>query len=160
MSTVATCLWFDQQAQEAAEFYISVFKSLGRRAEIGKISHYGENAPMPAGTVLTVTLSLDGQHFTLLNGGPHFQLSSAVSVVVNCADQAELDAFWSSLGDGGKEVQCGWLTDRYGLSWQVVPAAMDEWMSGDPAAASRVMAAFMPMIKLDIATLERAYRGE
>lgn len=172
MSKIATCLWFDRHAGEAAEFYAAVFRALGRKASITATSYYGESGaahandycgdekPLSAGMVLTVTLDLDGHAVTLMNGGPVFALSSAVSLVVKCADQTELDAFWSRLSDGGKEVQCGWLTDRFGLSWQVVPDSIDKWMTGDPQAAARVFAAIMPMVKLDIATLEKAHRGE
>ncbi|WP_029888574.1 VOC family protein [Polycyclovorans algicola] len=153
-AAITPCLWFDDQAEPAARYYCDVFKD----AAIDAISRYGEGAPLPAGTALTVNFTLRGRPFTALNGGPHFTFSEAVSFVVECDDQGEIDHYWTALGDGGSEQQCGWLKDRYGLSWQIVPRQMAAWMSdADPQRVNRVMQALMQMIKIDIATLERAY---
>jgi predicted 3-demethylubiquinone-9 3-methyltransferase (glyoxalase superfamily) len=158
MSKITSCLWFDTQAEEAADFYVSIFPN----SKVGKISRYPENLPGDrAGQVLTVEFELDGTPFTGLNGGPHFTFSEAISFQIFVQDQAELDRYWNALlAGGGKESQCGWLKDRFGLSWQVVPKQMGELMSGpDKAAAGRVAAAMMQMIKLDIAKLEAAAAG-
>jgi len=150
-------LWFDHQAEEAARFYVSIF----RNSHVGAVSHYGESGPGPAGTVMVVSFELDGRPFTALNGGPHFRFTEAVSLVVNCADQQEVDYYWDRLLDGGTAQQCGWLKDRYGLSWQVVPTVLPDLMSGaDATRSQRVMAALMKMVKLDIGGLQRAYDGE
>ncbi|KAF1020784.1 MAG: hypothetical protein GAK30_02279 [Paracidovorax wautersii] len=151
MPRTSPCLWFDRQAEEAANFYVSVFPN----ARIKAITHYGEGAPLPAGTVLTVSFELDGQDYLALNGGPVFQFSPAISLMVHCQDQAELDDFWHKLSEGGQTGQCGWLTDRFGLSWQIVPASLPRLMA-DPARAQRIIKAVMGMTKLDIATLEEA----
>lgn len=151
MPRTSPCLWFDRQAEEAANFYVSVFPN----ARIKTITHYGEGAPLPAGTVLTVSFELDGQDYLALNGGPIFQFSPAISLMVHCQDQAELDHFWHQLSEGGQTGQCGWLTDRFGLSWQVVPASLPHLMA-DPARAQRVIKVVMGMTKLDIAVLEAA----
>ena len=158
MSTnVTPCLWFDNQAEDAAKFYTSVFKN----SRIGRVVRYGEGAPMAAGTALTVSFELDGKEFTALNGGPHFKFSPAVSFVVHCKDQQEVDYYWDYLVDGGKPNQCGWLDDKFGLSWQIVPTALFDLLGDkDAARAQRATAAMMKMIKLDIATLEKAARGE
>jgi predicted 3-demethylubiquinone-9 3-methyltransferase (glyoxalase superfamily) len=149
-------LWFDTQAQEAAEYYISVFKN----SRIVNVLHYTEAGPGPAGSVLTVEFELDGQRFTAINGGPQFTFDEAVSFEIVCADQAEVDYYWDRLTDGGEESRCGWLKDRYGLSWQVVPAGMAELFSdSDPSRASRAMQAMFGMRKIDIAALERAANG-
>lgn len=150
------CLWFNGQAEDAARFYISV---LG--GEIGATSRYGEGAPFRAGTALVVEFTLRGVAFQALNGGPAYALTPAMSLSVTCQDQAELDRTWDALvADGGQESQCGWLTDRFGLSWQIVPQGMREIFAGpDAAGAARAMSAMMGMVKLDIAALERAYRG-
>jgi predicted 3-demethylubiquinone-9 3-methyltransferase (glyoxalase superfamily) len=150
------CLWFNDQAENAARFYVSV---LG--GEIGTISRYGEGAPSPAGTALVVEFTLRGVAFQALNGGPAYALTPAISLSVTCEDQAQLDKTWDALlADGGQESQCGWLTDRFGLSWQVVPQGMGKVLGGaDPAGAARAMNAMMGMVKLDIAALEQAYRG-
>lgn len=158
MSTKITpCLWFDNQAEEAARFYTSVFAN----SRIGKTLRYGEGAPLPAGTVLTIAFELDGQEFTALNGGPHFKFSPAVSFVVHCRNQQEVDEYWDKLCDGGKPNQCGWLDDKFGVSWQIVPIVLPEMIADkDSAKAQRVTQAMMKMVKLDIATLERAALGE
>lgn len=156
MQRITPCLWFDTQAEEAMAFYVSVIKN----SRIIGLSRYGEGLPLPAGTVLTVTALLDGQEVMALNGGPIFTFSEAISLVVNCETQAELDDVWERLSAGGEIQQCGWLKDKYGLSWQVVPAELGAMMMDpDAARTQRVMDAIMTMTKLDIAALRRAYRG-
>lgn len=156
MPRITPCLWFDTQAEEAARFYASIFKN----SKVGTISRYGEGMPMPAGTVLTVSFELDGQELMALNGGPIFPFTEAVSLMIWCDSQEEIDHYWSKLTDGGKEVECGWLKDRYGLSWQVVPSAFKEMMaSPDEAAKDRMMKALLGMVKLDAAALKRAFEG-
>ena len=156
MRNIYPCLWFDTQAEAAAQFYVSIF----RNSRILSTSRYAEGMPLPAGTVLTVSFELDGKQFLALNGGPMFKLSEAFSLVVECDTQQEIDGLWEKLSAGGQEQQCGWLKDKFGLSWQIVPAKLGEWMqSGDPARSQRVMQALMPMVKLDIAALQRAYDG-
>lgn len=151
------CLWFDSQAEEAATFYTSIFPN----SSIGKLARYGEGAPLPAGTVMTVEFSLDGQKFLALNGGPIFKFTEAVSFVVNCESQEEIDYYWEKLGAGGSDVQCGWLKDQFGLSWQITPKILAELVGGgDSARAARVMQALMQMVKLDIATLQKAAAGD
>lgn len=150
---ISPFLWFDGQAEEAAKFYTSIF----RNARIGKIAHYPEGAPGPAGRVMTVEFTVEGQTFVALNGGPHFKFNEAVSFVVNCRDQAEVDYYWEQLlAGGGQASQCGWLKDKFGVSWQVVPTRMHELFAGDPARAARAMQAMLTMVKLDIAALEAA----
>jgi len=154
MQKITPCLWFDQQAEEAARFYVSVFKN----SRMGAITHYGESGPLPKGTVLTVRFQLDGQEFVALNGGPTFHLTEAVSFMVNCDTQEEVDRMWDKLSEGGQQVQCGWLKDRYGLSWQIVPTVIAKMLiDPDPARVNRVMKAILQMKKLDIKTLEEAY---
>lgn len=150
------CLWFDGEAEAATRFYVSVLDG-----ELGDISRYGEGAPFPAGTALLVEFTLRGVAFQALNGGPMYALSPAISLSVICKDQPELDRTWDALlADGGQESRCGWLTDRFGLSWQIVPAGMGKLFAGpDAAGAARAMSAMMNMVKLDIAALEQAYRG-
>lgn len=146
-------LWFDTQGEEAATFYVSVFPN----SKITNVSHYGDAGPRPAGTVMTVDFTLDGQQFLALNGGPEFTFNEAVSFTIDCADQEEVDHYWTKLSEGGEEGPCGWLKDKYGLSWQVVPAALGELMSGpDEARAQRVMAAMLGMKKLDVGALRAA----
>ena len=150
---LTTCLWFDTEGEEAARFYTSIFKD----AKLGRIARYTEAGPGTPGAVMTVEFELNGQQFLALNGGPGRQFSEAVSLVISCADQDEVDYYWGRLADGGQEVACGWVTDRYGLSWQVVPAVlMDLIADPDQAKAARVFAAMLKMTKLDIATLEEA----
>lgn len=156
MSRITPCLWFDTQAEEAARFYCSIFKN----SKVGRISYYGEGAPLPKGTVLTVTFSLQGQEFMALNGGPAFKFTEAVSFMVNCASQKEIDSYWSKLSAGGQEVECGWLKDKFGLSWQIVPTVIGKMIADkDPARSQRVLQAVMKMKKFDLATLKRAYKG-
>ena len=153
MSKIATCLWFDTEAEEAAEFYTSLFED----AKITDVSHYGEGGPKPAGTVLMVTFVLQGAEFQALNGGPEFTFDEAVSLSVSCEDQAEVDRLFDALTEGGEDGPCGWLKDRYGLSWQLVPTRLVELL-GDPDKdrAARAMQAMMGMRKIDIAAVEAA----
>ena len=147
-------LWFDHQAEEAATFYTSVFKN----SKIGSVSRYGDTGPGPKGSVMTIAFELEGQQFMALNGGPLFKFTDAISFVVNCDTQEEIDHFWEKLSEGGQQIQCGWLKDKYGLAWQIVPTKLGELMQGDDAARSqRVVQAMMQMKKLDIAALEQAY---
>lgn len=158
MSKIAPCLWFDGRAQEAAEFYVSAFRDCGQEFAIGDIARYGEAGPGPKGSVMAVSVTLAGQDFMALNGGPHFTFSPAISLVVKCADQAELDRFWERLSSGGATGQCGWLTHRFGVSWQVVPATLADMLhDADPARAARVMRAVLQMTKLDVQALDGAY---
>jgi len=155
-------LWFDKQAEEAAQFYVSIFKD----SQVGAVTRYGKEGfeihQMPEGTVMTVSFQLAGQPFTALNGGPLFKFNESVSFVVHCESQAEVDHYWEKLSQGGdpKAQQCGWLKDKYGLSWQVVPVALEN-MLGDPdhAKSGRVMQALLPMKKLNLAALRKAYEG-
>ena len=157
MPRITPNLWFDPEAEEAAEFYCSIFPN----SKITAVSHYTEGSPRPAGTVMTVSWVLDGQEFTGINGGPQFNFSEAISLLINCEDQAEVDYYWEKLTDGGEEVQCGWLKDRYGLSWQVVPAGFEEVFTGDdPGRAERAMQAMLGMKKLDLAALQAAADGD
>jgi predicted 3-demethylubiquinone-9 3-methyltransferase (glyoxalase superfamily) len=154
MQKITPFLWFDNQAEEAVNFYVSVFKNSKVK---GMTRYTGEEPSGQKGSVMTVSFELDGQEFVALNGGPQFKFTEAVSFVVNCETQEEIDYYWEKLSSGGgEEVQCGWVTDKYGLSWQVVPAKIREW-ARDPAGFQRVMHAVMQMKKLDIAALERAY---
>ena len=157
MQKLTTCLWFDNQAEEAVRFYTSIFKN----SKMGKTLRYDEASSkasgQPVGSVLTIEFELNGQEFLALNGGPVFKFTEAISIVVNCDSQQEIDYFWDKLTAGGEEVQCGWLKDKYGLSWQVVPTEFNKLISGpDPEAGKRVMAAMLEMVKLDIAALRRA----
>jgi predicted 3-demethylubiquinone-9 3-methyltransferase (glyoxalase superfamily) len=154
---VSVCFWYNTEAEEAARFYVSLFED----SRITGVSHYGKGGPLPEGMVLTVTYTLAGTEFMGLNGGPHHTLSEAASMVVDCEDQAEIDRLWSALlADGGKENCCGWLKDRFGLSWQIVPKGLGKMIKdADAAKAGRVMAALRTMVKLDIAKLEAAFRG-
>jgi len=151
-----TCLWFDNQGEEAAQHYTSIFKN----SRIHAVHRYTEAGPGPEGAVMTVYFELNGQQFLALNGGPQYSFTPAVSLVVECADQAEVDYYWEGLGEGGQEIACGWLQDKYGLSWQVVPTVLLERITDpDPDKAARVTAAMLTMKKLDIAEIERAYAG-
>ena len=146
-------LWFDDKAEEAANFYVSVFKN----SRVLGVTRYGDAGPGPGGTTMTVSFLLDGQQFTALNGGPTFAFTPAISFVVNCETQADVDEFWAKLTAGGKEGQCGWLTDRFGVSWQVVPKGLTELLKEpDPQKSTRVMQSLMQMKKLDLAALQRA----
>ena len=153
MARITPNLWFDTEAEQAAKFYASVFP----KSEIRAVSHYTDAGPRPAGMVLTVDFVLDDQEFTAINGGPEFPFTEAISLLVNCADQAEVDYYWAALSDGGEEGPCGWVKDRYGVSWQIVPTRMNELVNdADPARVDRAMRAMLGMKKLDLATLEAA----
>ena len=154
MQKITPFLWFDSKAEEAANFYVSIFKN----SKILSISRYGEAGPGPKGTVMVVRFQLDGQEFLALNGGPQFTFSPAISLVANCETQQEVDELWEKLSAGGKKQNCGWLTDKYGLSWQVVPTLVGKLMQDkDAEKTKRVMQAIMQMNKLEIAGLKRAY---
>jgi predicted 3-demethylubiquinone-9 3-methyltransferase (glyoxalase superfamily) len=153
---ITPMLWFDNQAEEAVNFYCSIFKN----SKVGDIARYGDTGPGPKGQVMIVTFQLDGQDFTALNGGPQFKFTEAISLVVNCETQEEIDYYWEKLtADGGQEVQCGWLKDKFGLSWQVAPTIIGELMS-DPEKGNRVMQAVMQMKKIDIQKLKDAAAGK
>src|SRR5262249_20779539 len=158
---ISVCLWFDGQAEEAARFYASIFKN----SKIGAITRYDEEAArasgQPRGSVMTVSFELDGEEFLGLNGGPEFKFTEAMSLIVKCETQAEVDHFWEKLtADGGQEVQCGWLKDRFGVAWQIVPTVLMEMIQDrDPEKSGRVMKAMLTMKKLDVAALKRAYEA-
>lgn len=156
MQKITPFLWFDKEAEEAANFYVSVFKN----SKVVSVARYVDTGPGPKGSVMTVEFELEGQNFVGLNGGLHFKFTEAVSFVVNCTTQEEVDHFWEKLLEGGKESQCGWLKDKYGLSWQIVPTVLVELLQDkDREKAQRVMQAMMKMVKIDIETLKRAYEG-
>jgi predicted 3-demethylubiquinone-9 3-methyltransferase (glyoxalase superfamily) len=156
MQQISTCLWFDNQAEEAAKFYMSIFKD----SKIVSTLRHGDAGPGPKGSVLAMTFELNGQEIIALNGGPHFTLTPAVSLFVKCKTQEEVDHYWDKLLAGGEPSQCGWLTDKFGLCWQIVPTILGEMLQDkDAAKAARVMEAMMKMIKIDIPTLKRAYDG-
>jgi predicted 3-demethylubiquinone-9 3-methyltransferase (glyoxalase superfamily) len=157
MQKITPFLWFDDNAEEAIKFYKSVFKD----SKIGKVARYGEAGPGPKGTVMTATFEIEGQEFIALNGGPQFKFSEAISFVVNCKTQKEVDYFWEKLSDGGEKSQCGWLKDKFGLSWQIVPTALPKMLSDrDAKRSQRVMKAMLQMKKIDIAALKRAYESK
>jgi predicted 3-demethylubiquinone-9 3-methyltransferase (glyoxalase superfamily) len=157
MPKIHPFLWFDKEAEEAMNFYVSVFPN----SKVLSVQRYGPAGPGPEGSVMSADFELDGQRISVLNGGPLFNFSEAFSFVIDCKDQAEVDYYWDKLLEGGQPSQCGWLKDRYGFSWQVVPKALFETVGGpDAAGRNRAMEAMMKMSKLDVATLERAYRGE
>ena len=156
MQKITPFLWFDNQAEEAANFYVSIFKN----SKVLNVNRYGEAGPQPAGTALTVTFQLEGLEFTALNGGPHFKFTEAISLYVDCASQAEVDTLWEKLTEDGEESQCGWLKDKYGISWQIVPAKLIELMHDeDPEKARRVTEAMLQMRKIDLEKLQQAYEG-
>jgi predicted 3-demethylubiquinone-9 3-methyltransferase (glyoxalase superfamily) len=161
LQKISTCLWFDGQAEEAAKFYVGIFDD----SRISRVTHYTDEGfeihRRPAGSVMTVAFELAGQQFTALNGGPLFQFNEAISLQVMCETQAEIDRYWAKLCAGGPEKaqQCGWLKDKYGLSWQVVPAMLPELVDSDPVRSGRVMKALLQMKKLDIAILKKAHAG-
>jgi predicted 3-demethylubiquinone-9 3-methyltransferase (glyoxalase superfamily) len=157
MQKIVPFLWFDNQAEEAANFYVSIFKN----SKIGGISRYGEAGPGPKGSVMIITFNLDGQELIGLNGGPLYKFSEAVSLVVNCETQAEVDDLWEKLSNGGEKGKCGWLKDKFGLSWQIVPIALGKLMQDkDPKKSKRVMEAMLKMTKIDIKALQNAYEQE
>jgi len=153
MGGITTCLWFDTEGEDAARFYTSVFPN----SKVVDITRYGDAGPREAGTVMTVEFELDGARFVALNGGPDFSFTEAISFQVSCADQDEVDSYWNKLSDGGEEGPCGWLKDRFGVSWQIVPKALPELLgSSDPETSQRVMRAMLQMGKIEIDELERA----
>ena len=154
MQKILPCLWFDNQAEEAVMFYTAIFKN----SKIDKVSYYGDEGPGNKGSVLTMTFQINGQEFMALNGGPEYKFTPAMSLFVNCEDQEEVDYFWEKLSEGGEKGQCGWLTDKYGVSWQIVPTILGELMSDtDVKKVAKVMHALLLMKKLDIALLKKAY---
>ena len=153
---ITTFLWFDNNAEQAMEFYTAIFK----HSKILSISRYGEAGPGPKGTVMVGAFELEGQRFLALNGGPRFKFTEAISLVIDCETQEEIDYFWAKLGAGGQTQACGWLKDKFGLSWQVVPSVLGELMQDkDPQKSKRVMEAMLQMVKLDIARLQAAHAG-
>jgi predicted 3-demethylubiquinone-9 3-methyltransferase (glyoxalase superfamily) len=153
MPNITPCLWFDTQAEDAAAFYTSVFPN----SRITEVTHYGEAGPRPAGMAMTVSFELDGRELLALNGGPDFTFNEAISLTIDCRDQDEVDHYWSALGEGGEPGPCGWLKDRFGLSWQIVPARLEELIRDpDTGRAQRAMRAMLQMSKIDIAEIERA----
>ena len=162
MQKITPFLWFDNQAEEAVKFYKAIFKN----SKVGKITRYGESAEKaagrPAGSVMTVEFELEGQKFTALNGGPVFKFNESISFVANCKTQEEVDYFWEKLtADGGQEIECGWLKDKFGVSWQIIPTALGELLGDkDPAKSRRVMQAMLQMDKIDIEGLKRAHAGK
>jgi predicted 3-demethylubiquinone-9 3-methyltransferase (glyoxalase superfamily) len=154
MQKITPFLWFDNKAEEAMNFYVSIFKN----SKKGHVTRSGEGGPGPKGTVMSVTFQLDGQEFMALNGGPHFTFSPAISLFVNCKTQEEVDEMWEKLSEGGEKSQCGWLKDKYGLSWQIIPSALGEMLGdADPERSRRVMQAMLQMKKIDIDGLKQAY---
>ena len=154
MQKITPFLWFDTQAEEAANYYVSIFAN----SRILMVARYGEAGPGPKGTVMTVSFEINGQQFTAINGGPQFTFTPAISLFVNCETQQEVDELWDKLSDGGKKERCGWLKDKYGLSWQIIPSALGKLMGDkDPAKSHRVMMAMMQMDKIDIQRLQQAY---
>jgi predicted 3-demethylubiquinone-9 3-methyltransferase (glyoxalase superfamily) len=155
MQRIMPCLWFDGRAEEAAQFYTSIFKD----SKVGKIARYGDAGPGAPGTVMTVAFQIAGQEFMGLNGGPQFQFSPAISFVVHCKNQRQVDSYWDRLIEGGAPSQCGWLTDKFGVSWQIVPNILPKLLKDKDADRSRaVMAAMLKMVKLDVKTLKEAYK--
>jgi len=153
---ITTFLWFDNNAEEAVNFYLSIFKN----SKIIDSTRYGGVAPGPKGSIMTIDFELDGERFVALNGGPQFKFSEAISLVVNCKDQNEIDYFWEKLSEGGQKVECGWLKDKFGLSWQIVPEILPQLLAGgDQKQTDRVMAAVMKMKKLDLAEMQKAAAG-
>jgi predicted 3-demethylubiquinone-9 3-methyltransferase (glyoxalase superfamily) len=157
MPKITPFLWFDDNAEEAINFYTSIFKN----SKIGRVTRYGDAGPGPKGTVMSATFQLEGQEFMALNGGPHFKFTPAISLFVDCKTQEEVDDLWERLSAGGKTERCGWLTDRFGLSWQIIPAILGQLLQDkDPQKSKRVMQAMLQMKKIDIAGLEQAYEQE
>jgi predicted 3-demethylubiquinone-9 3-methyltransferase (glyoxalase superfamily) len=154
MQNITPFLWFDQKAEEAANFYVSIFKN----SKIGEIVRYSDAGPGPKGSVMSVTFEIQGQKFYALNGGPQFSFTPAISFFVNCETQTEVDHLWEKLSEGGKQIQCGWVTDKFGITWQIVPTLLTKLLHDkDPVKSARVMKAMMKMIKLDSAALQAAY---
>ena len=157
MTKITPFLWFDTQAEEAARFYVSIFKN----SKIVSVARYGDAGPGPKGSVMTVAFELDGQPFIALNGGPHFKFTEAISFSVDCKTQQEVDEFWGKLSAGGEESQCGWLKDKFGLSWQINPSVLGKMLSDpDPRKSRRVMEAMLKMKKIDLEVLKQAYERQ
>lgn len=153
---ITPCLWFDFNAEEAVAHYLATFAG----ARVLSTSRYGDAGPGPKGAVMTMLFEIEGQRVLALNGGPHFSFTPAISLIVDCETQDEVDRLWDRLGEGGKPMQCGWITDRFGVTWQIVPSVVPKIMqSGDATAIARAMRAMMPMTKIDVATLQRAFEG-
>ena len=156
MQKISPFLWFDTQAEEAMNFYVSIFPN----AKVGNVARYGDAGPGPKGSVMVASFDLEGVHFTALNGGPVVSFNHAISLLIDCKDQAEVDHYWDRLGDGGTIQQCGWVTDKFGVTWQVVPEALPRLLSDpDSAKANRVMQAMLQMSKIVVADLEKAHAG-
>lgn len=156
MKSIHPSLWFDREAEEAMNFYTSIFKN----SKTGKVTRYGDNMPLPKGTVMTASFTLNGLDFLAINGGPMFKFSPAISMVVNCETQDEIDHVWEKLSEGGEKQQCGWLKDKYGMSWQIVPTALGELMdAADGPTSARIMGAVMQMTKFEIAKLQQAAKA-
>jgi predicted 3-demethylubiquinone-9 3-methyltransferase (glyoxalase superfamily) len=154
MQKITPFLWFDGKAEEAMNFYVSIF----RNSRVGKVTRYGAGGPGPRGTVMSATFQLEGQEFTALNGGPQYNFSPAISFFVNCESQAEVDELWEKLSAGGEKLRCGWLTDKYGVTWQIIPSALGRLLGDkDPRKAANVMQAMLQMQKIDVKGLEEAY---
>src|SRR6266567_4607793 len=157
MQKISPFLWFNDNAEEAMNFYVSIFKN----SKVGRVTRYGEAGPGPKGTVMSATFQLDGQDFFALNGGPQFKFTEAISFFVNCETQEEVDELWEKLSAGGKKSRCGWLKDKYGLSWQIIPSALGKMLGDkDPEKSQRVMKAMLQMDKIDIKGLEQAYKQQ
>ena len=153
---IMPCLWFNFNAEEAVGHYLAVFAG----GKVLSTSRYGDSGPGPKGAVMTMLFEIEGQRFLALNGGPHYAFTPAISLIVDCATQAEVDRLWDGLGEGGQPMRCGWITDKFGVSWQIVPSAVARIMqSGDAAGTARAMRAMMPMTKIDVETLEKAFEG-
>src|SRR3984893_1618419 len=156
MQKITPFLWFDGKAEEAMKFYVSIFKN----SKVGSVTRYGEAGPGPEGTVMSATFQLDGQDFFALNGGPQFKFTPAISLFVNCETQQEVDELWEKLSEGGEKQRCGWLKDRFGLSWQVIPSVLGDLLQDkDPEKSERVWTAMLQMDKMDIKVLQQAYQG-
>lgn len=157
MQKIVPFLWFDDKAEEAMNFYVSIF----RNSKVGRVTRYGDAGPGPNGSVMSATFQLEGQEFFALNGGPMFRFTEAISLFVNCETQAEVDELWNKLSSGGEESRCGWLKDKYGLSWQIIPSVLGKMLGDkDPEKAKRVMNAMLKMSKIDIDQLRKAYDQE
>ena len=157
MQKITPFLWFDGKAEEAMNFYVSIFKN----SKVGKVSRYGDAGPGPKGSVMSATFTLEGQEFFALNGGPQFTFTPAISFFVNCETQQEVDELWTKLSDGGKPNRCGWLADKFGVSWQIIPSALGRMLGDpDPEKSKRVIMAMLQMEKIDIKGLEKAYEGK